>query len=80
MRAAVTNEKVRAKVSAVYSLMSVLTVPFLVFILPRMYFSLHPEPVINSGGHLEMDAEILIVLLASVIDATLIFVWMLRRK
>ena len=80
LRAAVTNEKVRAKVSAVYSLMSVLTVPFLVFILPRMYFSLHPEPVINSGGHLEMDAEILIVLLASVIDATLIFVWMLRRK
>lgn len=80
LRAAVTNEKVRAKVSAVYSLMSVLTVPFLVFILPRMYFSLHPEPVINSGGHLEMDAEILIVLLASVIDATLIFVWLLRRK
>ncbi|MBR1807482.1 MAG: cytochrome c biogenesis protein CcsA, partial [Selenomonadaceae bacterium] len=39
LRAAVVDEKIRAKVSAVYSLLSVLTVPFLVFVLPRMYFS-----------------------------------------
>ena len=43
LRAAVSDEKIRAKVSAVYSLLSVLTVPFLVFIIPRMYFSLHPD-------------------------------------
>ena len=77
---AVTNEKVRAKVSAVYSLLSVLTVPFLMFILPRMYFSLHPSPVINSAGKIEMDAEILIVLIAALVDATLIFVWLMRKK
>lgn len=80
LRAAVTNEKARAKVSAVYSLLSVLTVPFLVFILPRMYFSLHPAPILNSSGKLEMDAEILIVLLAAVADATLIFYSLLKLK
>lgn len=80
LRAAVTNEKSRAKVSAVYSLLSVMTVPFLVFILPRMYFSLHPAPVLNSAGKLEMDAEILIVLLAAVADATLIFYRLLKIK
>ena len=80
LRAAVTNEKARAKVSAVYSLLSVMTVPFLVFILPRMYFSLHPAPVLNSAGKLEMDAEILIVLLATVADATLIFYRLLKIK
>lgn len=79
LRAAVSDEKARAKVSAVYSLLSVLTVPFLVFILPRMYFSLHPTPVINSAGRLEMDAEILAVLLAAVLDATLIF-WRLMKE
>ncbi len=79
LRAAVSNEKARAKVSAVYSLFSVLTVPFLVFILPRMYFSLHPAPVFNSAGKLEMDAEILIVLLAAVFDATLIFYKLLKK-
>ena len=77
LRAAVTDEKVRAKVSAVYSLLSVLTVPFLVFVLPRMYFSLHPSPINSSG--VEMDSEVLIVLIAAVVDATLIFVRLMRR-
>jgi len=79
LRAAVADERTRAKVSAVYSLLGVLTVPFLVFILPRMYFSLHPSPVLNSAGKIEMDAVVLIVLLAAVIDATLIFVKLMRR-
>lgn len=73
------DERARAKVSAVYSLLSVVTVPFLVFILPRMYFSLHPSPVINSAGKLEMDAEILAVLIAAVLDATLIFYKFMKR-
>lgn len=79
LRAAVSDERARAKVSAVYSLLSVVTVPFLVFILPRMYFSLHPSPVLNSAGKLEMDAEILAVLVLAVIDASLIFWKLLRR-
>ena len=79
LRAAVADEKVRAKVSAVYSLLSVLTVPFLVFILPRMYFSLHPSPVLNSAGRIEMDSVVLIVLIAAVVDATLIFVRLMKR-
>ena len=80
LRAAVPDEKVRAKVSAVYSLLSVLTVPFLVFILPRMYFSLHPSPVLNSSGRVEMDSIVLIVLVAAVVDSTLIFVQLMRRN
>ena len=77
LRAAVPDEKIRAKVSAIYSLLSVLTVPFLVFVLPRMYFSLHPSPISSSG--VEMDSEVLIVLVAAVVDATLIFVRLMRR-
>ena len=80
LRSAVADEKVRAKVSAVYSLLSVLTVPFLVFIVPRMFFSLHPEPVLNSSGRVQMDTVVLIVLIASVIDATLLFVQLMRRS
>ena len=77
LRAAVTDEKIRAKVSAVYSLLSVLTVPFLVFVLPRMYFSLHPSPISSSG--VEMDSAVVIVLIAALIDATLIFVRLMRK-
>lgn len=77
LRAAVTDEKIRAKVSAVYSLLSVLTVPFLVFVLPRMYFSLHPSPINSSG--VEMDSVVVIVLIAALVDATLIFVRLMRK-
>ena len=78
LRMAVTEVKTRAKVSAIYSLLSVLTVPFLVFILPRMYFSLHPSPIINSSG-LDMDSTMLAVLIAAVLDSTLIFKYLMRR-
>ena len=78
LRMAVTEVKTRAKVSAIYSLLSVLTVPFLVFILPRMYFSLHPSPIINSSG-LDMDSTMLAVLIAAILDATLIFKYLMRR-
>lgn len=79
LRAAINDPRVRARASAVYSLLSVLTVPFLVFILPRMYFSLHPSPLINSDASLDMDRTMLIVLMAAVLDATLIFYRLMRR-
>ena len=79
LRLTVADEKLRAKVSAVYSLLSVLTVPFLVFVIPRMYFSLHPSPLLNSTGRVEMDSIVLAVLIAAIVDATLIFVKLMRR-
>ena len=79
LRMAVTEIKTRAKVSAIYSLLSVLTVPFLVFIIPRMYFSLHPSPIINGSG-LEMGSTMLAVLIAAVIDSTLIFIYLMRMR
>ena len=78
LRMSVTEVKTRAKVSAIYSLLSVLTVPFLVFILPRLYFSLHPSPIINSSG-VDMNSTMLTVLIAAVLDSTLIFVYLMRR-
>ena len=79
LRAAIADEARRARVSAVYSLFSFLTVPFLVFIIPRLYFSLHPTPVLNGDGRLDMDAVMVWTLLAALVDATLIYIALLRR-
>jgi heme exporter protein C len=70
LRSAVDDAEQRAKVAAMYALFSALTVPFLVFVIPRYYFSLHPEPVINSAGKLEMDTIMVYVLLAALIACT----------
>ena len=78
LRLAVNEEKARAKVSSVYSLMSIITVPFLVFILPRMYFSLHPS-IINSNG-IDMDSTMLVVLVVALVDSTLIFAYLMKRR
>jgi heme exporter protein C len=70
LRSSIEDEEKRAKISAVYALFSSITVPFLVFIIPRYYFSLHPEPVINRAGKLEMDTIMIYVLIAALIACT----------
>ncbi len=79
LRGAMPPGTVRAKTAAVYSLFAFLTVPFLVFIIPRLYFSLHPSPVINGTG-LAMDGLMLAVLLAALADMTGIFCYLLKRR
>lgn len=69
----------RARVCAVYALFSFLTVPFLVFIVPRLYFSLHPQPVLNAAGHIDMEPVMLATLLAALLDATCIYLYFLYR-
>jgi heme ABC superfamily ATP binding cassette transporter, permease protein len=44
-----------------------------------MFFSLHPSPVINEAGRLDMDAVMLGTLLLSLLDVTLIYVWLMKR-
>lgn len=77
LRAAIPEPRKRARTSAAYSLFSCLTVPFLVFIIPRLYFSLHPTPVLNAEGHVDMDPVMLGTLMAALLDATLIYVRLL---
>lgn len=76
LRSAIDDEEQKARIAAVYSLCSFITVPFLVFIIPRYYFSLHPAPVINSTARIEMDTIMLVVLIAAVGACTAIF-WQL---
>ena len=80
LRASVTDARRRAQLAAVYSLLSCICVPFLVFVIPRFYFSLHPSPLINSGGRIDMDPIMLAVLAAALIDMTCIYFWLLFRR
>lgn len=73
LRSSIIDEEQRARISAVYALLSSITVPFLVFIIPRFYFSLHPEPVLNRAGKLEMDTVMIYILLAAVGACTALF-------
>jgi heme exporter protein C len=80
LRSAVDSEDQRAKLSSVYSIIAAVTVPFFVFIMPRLVESLHPDPIINNQGKINMDRTMLTVFLTSLVGYTLLYIWILNIK
>ncbi|MDR2711801.1 MAG: cytochrome c biogenesis protein CcsA [Clostridiales bacterium] len=78
LEASVEDPVRRANAAAVYTLFSFITVPFLVFIIPRFFESLHPEPLINNAGKIQMDSIMIGVLLAALAGITGLFLWLLQ--
>ncbi len=76
LRSAVDIEEKRATLSAVYSIIGAVTMPFFMFIMPRILASLHPEPILNVQGKVHMNATMLVIFLASLTGFTGLFIWM----
>jgi heme exporter protein C len=76
LRAAIDDPERRASLSAVYAILAFVTVPFLVFVVPRIYWSLHPDTIINTRGENEFDARYTQVLMASLAGFTGLYVWL----
>ena len=76
LRSAVDVDEKRATLSAVYSIIAGVTVPFFVFVMPRMVASLHPEPIINTEGKVHMNPTMLTVFLCSLAGFTALYFWM----
>ena len=79
LRSAVPALEKRRVFAAVYSILAFATVPFLVFVVPRITASLHPEDTMNPVKP-GMDPKTLKVFLGSLLAYTGLFVWMLRLK
>ena len=76
LRSSIDQEERRARLSALYSVIAFVSVPFLIFVVPRIYFSLHPDPLINDRGKVEMDSRIRIVFYAMLLGFTALFFWL----
>jgi heme exporter protein C len=75
LRAAVEDPVRRARLAAVYGLFAAAVTPLLVFVVPRLFFTLHPDPIVNAGGKLEMHPRMFQVFLASLAGFTALFFW-----
>lgn len=60
LRAAYSDEQARAKVASAYAMMSLLPAMFLIFVLPRLLESLHPNDTVAKA---KMDSEYWLVVL-----------------
>lgn len=76
LRSAVDIEEKRATLSAVYSVIGAVTMPFFMFIMPRILASLHPEPILNVQGKVHMNTTMLVIFLSSLAGFTGMFFWM----
>jgi len=76
LRSAVESEEKRASLSAVYAIIAAVTMPFFIFIMPRILASLHPEPIINAQGKVHMNLTMLLVFFSSLLGFTGLYIWM----
>ncbi|MCF8262121.1 MAG: cytochrome c biogenesis protein CcsA [Melioribacteraceae bacterium] len=80
LRSAIENEDKRARLSAVYSIFAFLTVPFFIFIMPRIMPGLHPGSAndTNSGPvvDFQMNANMMLVFYLSLTAFTILYFWM----
>jgi heme exporter protein C len=80
LRSAIDNEEKKARLSAVYSILAFVTVPFFIFIMPRIMPGLHPGsagdvnsgPVVSSGG---MDGAMRVILYSLLLGFGVMFAW-----
>lgn len=78
LRQAVADEERRASLAAAYAIFAFVTMPFLIFVVPRVYASLHPNLVEAAQGavRFKMDPQMRLVLLSSLAGFTGLFVWL----
>jgi len=81
LRSAVDIEERKATLSAVYSILAFATVPFLVFIVPWVFPSLHPaDSIVDSRLRFQIPFSYLVIFLFSLLGFSLLFFWIHRME
>jgi heme exporter protein C len=76
LRGAVEDEERRAALTSVYAIFAFITVPFLVFVLPRMVPSLHPsDSVISKNMKFTMGPLVRTIFFSSLTAFTVLYFW-----
>ena len=76
LRGSIEGEEKRARLSAIYSIVAFVAVPPLMFIVPRIYSTLHPDPIINGSGKIDMDPMIRWCFFSMLLGFTFLFSWL----
>ncbi|MEI7811536.1 MAG: cytochrome c biogenesis protein CcsA [Ignavibacteria bacterium] len=80
LRSAIETEEKRAALSAVYSIIAFVTVPFFIFIMPRIMTGLHPGSANDSTSgpvvNFKMNSNMQLVFFTSLTAFTILFFWM----
>ena len=77
LRGAVDVEEKKASLAAVYSIFAFVTVPFLIFVVPRLVPSLHPEDsIVDANMKFTMGPAVRTIFFTSLALFTVLYFWM----
>ena len=80
LRSSIESEDKRATLSAVYSSIAFVTVPFFIFVMPRIMKGLHPGSAEDSNAgpvvDFQMNSNMQLIFFLSLIGFTILFFWM----
>lgn len=76
LRSAIMENEKKATLAAVYSILSFIAVPFLIFVIPRVFQSLHPATsVVDENLKITMSPKVSMVFFPSLFGFTVLFFW-----
>jgi heme exporter protein C len=82
LRSSIESEEKRATLSSVYSVLAFVTVPFFIFIMPRIMKGLHPGSADDTGAgpvvNFQMNSSMQFIFFLSLIGFTILYFWMWR--
>lgn len=82
LRSSIESEEKRATLSSVYAIIAFVTVPFFIFVMPRIMTGLHPGSAddTNAGPVIDfkMNSNMQLIFFLSLIGFTILYFWMWR--
>jgi heme exporter protein C len=73
LQGALAGNDNRGKIGSSYLVLAMLTLPFFVFLVPRIYPSLHPDPIINADRKVYLDDRMRITLLFAIVSFSMLY-------
>lgn len=69
------NEK-RGRIGSAYLVLAMVTLPFFVFLVPRLYPSLHPDPIINADKKIYLDDRMKLTLVVAIATFSILYFYL----
>ncbi len=78
LQAALAGNENRGKIGSSYLIVAMVMLPFFIFVVPRIYLSLHPNTIINVKRKIFMEQKMFITLLISISTFTVLYFYILQ--
>jgi heme exporter protein C len=78
LQAALAGNSSRGKIGSVYLIVAMTTLPFFMFLAPRVMQSLHPDTIININRTIYLDDRMWLTLVTSLVTFTILYGYILN--